>query len=164
MEDDPGTAYKCLKRLVAQPGDQPDEGSFTLTSHQEQRLTPKQSLEQIALHFSNISQEYDALSYDLLPPDVQAKIDEPVNIEDVPDISDHDVFEKIRKSKKPKSSVPGDIPRKLVQEFGPELATPAGIIFRNIVKTVHWPKPWRVEYKEFKFCQCYTNCCLIISQ
>ena len=53
---------------------------------------------------------------------------------------------KIRKSKKPKSSVPGDLPRRIVQEFGPELAGPAGQIFRNIVKTGHWPKPWRVEY------------------
>jgi hypothetical protein len=56
------------------------------------------------------------------------------------------VFEKIRKSKKPKSSVPGDLPRKIVKEFGPELAGPAGIIFRNIVKTGHWPKAWRTEY------------------
>ena len=56
------------------------------------------------------------------------------------------MFEKIKKSKKPKSSVPGDIPRKLVKEFGPELATPAGMIFRNIVKTGQWPKPWRLEY------------------
>ena len=64
----------------------------------------------------------------------------------MPELPDHDVYQKIKKSKKPKSSVPGDIPRKLVQEFGPELACPAGIIFRNIAKTGHWPKPWRVEY------------------
>ena len=44
------------------------------------------------------------------------------------------------------SSVPGDIPRRLVQEFGPELATPAAKIFRNIVQTGHWPQPWRTEY------------------
>ena len=74
------------------------------------------------------------------------KINQSVNLCDIPEIPDHEVFEKIRKSKKPKSSVPGDIPRKLVQEFGPELATPAGIIFRNIATTGHWPQPWRVEY------------------
>ena len=56
------------------------------------------------------------------------------------------MFEKNKKSRKPKSSVPGDIPIKLVKEFGPELATPAGMIFRNVVKTGHWPKAWRVEY------------------
>ena len=42
--------------------------------------------------------------------------------------------------------MPGDLPRRIIQEFGPELATPAGKIFRNIVKTGHWPKPWRTEY------------------
>ena len=48
--------------------------------------------------------------------------------------------------KKPRSSVPGDLPRRIVQEFSPELATPAAEIFRNILKTAHWPKQWRLEY------------------
>ena len=56
------------------------------------------------------------------------------------------IYENIKRSKKPRSCVPGDVPRRIVQEFGPELATPAGKIFRNIVKTGQWPKPWRVEY------------------
>jgi hypothetical protein len=33
-----------------------------------------------------------------------------------------------------------------VQEFGPELAAPVGKIYRNIVRTGHWPKPRRTEY------------------
>ena len=82
----------------------------------------------------------------MLPPDVQAKVEQPISESDVPHLPDHDVYEKIRKSKKTKSSVPGDLPRKIVQEFGPELSSPAGIIFRNIVKTGQWPKPWRIEY------------------
>ena len=131
MEDCPGKAYRCLKRLAAQPGDHPDEGSFTLTSHQEENLTPEETLEKIAQHFSNISQEYLPLDLNILPPDVQNKVNQSVNDSNIPDILDHEVFEKIRKSKKPNSSVPGDIPEKLVQEFGPELATPAGVIFRN---------------------------------
>ena len=146
MEDDPGTAYRCLKRLAAQPGDHPDEGSFTLTSHLDANLTPEQTLERIAQHFSHISQEYSPLDYNLLPPDVQDKVNQSINTSDIPEIPDYEVFEKIRKSRKPRSSVPGDVPRKLVQEFGPELATPAGIIFRNIANTGHWPQPWRVEY------------------
>ena len=32
-KDDPGRAYRCLKKLAAQPGDYLDEGSFTLLSH-----------------------------------------------------------------------------------------------------------------------------------
>ena len=77
---------------------------------------------------------------------MKVKIDEPINPADLPVISDYEVYENIRRSKKPRSSVPGDLPRRIVQEFGPELATPAGKIFRNIVKTGHWPKQWRLEY------------------
>ena len=113
MEDDPATAYRCLKRLAAQPGDHPDEGSFTLESHQVDNLTPEQSIERIAQHFANISQEFLPLNYNLLPADVRDNIDQPICESKIPELPDHDVYQKIRKSKKPKSSVPGDLPRKL---------------------------------------------------
>jgi hypothetical protein len=145
-EDDPGKAYRCLKKMAAQPGDNQDEGSFTLLSHLEDNLTPEQSIEKIAQHFAAISQEFLPLDYNLLPVDVQAKLNQQVSESDLPTIEDHDVYQKIKKTKKPRSSVPGDLPRRIVQEFGPELAAPAGKIFRNILKTGHWPKPWRTEY------------------
>ena len=129
--------------MAAQPGDNQDEGSFTLLSHLEDNLTPEES---IAQHFASISQEFLPLDYNLLPADVQVKLDQQKSESILPIIEDHDVYLKIRKTKKPKSSVPGDLPRRIVQEFGPELAAPAGKIFRNIVKTGHWPKPWRTEY------------------
>ena len=56
------------------------------------------------------------------------------------------MYNNIQKSKKPRSSVPGDLPRRLLQEFAPELAAPAAQIFQNILKTGEWPKPWRTEY------------------
>ena len=31
-------------------------------------------------------------------------------------------------------------------EFGPEMAAPAGHIFRTIRKTGHWPRQWCLEY------------------
>ena len=117
MEDDPGTAYRCLKRLAAQPGDHQDEGTFSISSHQEANLTSDQSIEKIAQHFAKISQEFIPLNYNLLPAEVQAKVDQPVSVNEMPELPDHDVYEKIQKSKKPKSSVPGDLPRKIVQEF-----------------------------------------------
>ena len=40
----------------------------------------------------------------------------------------------------------GDLPRRIVKEFAPELAAPAGKIFRNIVQIGDWPKPWQTEY------------------
>ena len=145
-EDDPGTAYRNMKKLGAQPGDCADEGSFTLLSHLEQGLSDEESIERIAEHFAHISQEFPPFNYNLLPESVKVKLDSPVLESDIPIISDFDVYNKIRKSKKPRSSVPGDLPRRIVQEFGPELATPAAKIYRNIAQTGHWPKPWRLEY------------------
>ena len=56
------------------------------------------------------------------------------------------MYRKILKQKKPRSCVPGDLPRRVVQEFAPELAAPAGKIFQSIIETGQWPKPWRTEY------------------
>ena len=145
-EDDPGKAYRSLKKMAAQPGDCSDEGSFTLISHLEDNLTNEQSIERIAQHFAQISQEFPPINYNLLPDNVKSKLDRPIDPDDIPEIQDYAVYEIIRQSRKPRSSVPGDLPRRIVQEFGPELATPAGIIFRNIAKSGHWPQPWRVEY------------------
>ena len=140
IEDNPGKAYRSLKKMSSQPGDCEDETSFTLLSHIEDKLTSTESIERIADYFSQISQEYPPLNINLLPADVKVKILTPVNPDELTQLSDYEVYEKIRKSKKPRSNVPGDLPRRIVQEFGPELATPACIIFRNITKSWHWPK------------------------
>ena len=55
-ESDPGKAYATLKRMRAQPGDDLDDGSFSLLEHLESNLTAKESVEKIAEHFSKISQ------------------------------------------------------------------------------------------------------------
>ena len=145
-EDDPGKAYRCLKRMAAQPGDNQDEGAFTLLSHLEDNLTAEASIEKIAQHFASISQEFMPLDYNLLPADVQSKLNQQISESDLPSIEDHEVYLKIKTTKKPRSSVPGDLPRQIVHEFGPELAAPAGKIFCSIVRTGHWPKSWRTEY------------------
>ena len=63
-----------------------------------------------------------------------------------PTIDDYEVFNMIRKAKKPRScGVPRDIPRQLVQKFPMELAGPVGKIFRGILRTYQWPRDWSVE-------------------
>ena len=111
-----------------------------------ENLTIAESREKIAEHFSLISQEFSPLSMSLLPEPVQAKLKAINGQDEVPEIPDYAVYEKIKKTKKPRSSVPGDLPRRIVQEFAPELAAPVGKIIRNIVKTGEWPKSWRTEY------------------
>ena len=82
---------------------------------------------------------------DSLPDDVKNKLSS-VREEDVPTLSEFEIWEKIVKSKKPKSVVPGDVPKRIVEEFSPELATPMHRIYRNIAKSGHWPKSWRTEF------------------
>ena len=52
----------------------------------------------------------------------------------------------MRKAKKTKSGVLGDLPKSLTKEFGPELAVPLSSIYNNIIKTGKWPQNWKIEH------------------
>ena len=57
----------------------------------------------------------------------------------------------IRKANKPKSVVPGHLPRKLVTVFCPELAGPICNISNSIMDsskqgTAKWPTNWKLEF------------------
>ena len=64
MSEAPGKAYRAMKKLGARPGDCDLETGFSLTTHIEQNLTPKESVERLADYFSAISQEYLPLDID----------------------------------------------------------------------------------------------------
>ena len=104
-------------------------------------LSPDQSAERIAEHFASISQQYPPLNTDLLPARVKEKI-QYCNT-GPPEISDYDVYCKIRAAKKPKSCLPGDLPKSILQEFSPELASPVRLILQNIFKSGEWPNHGR---------------------
>ena len=144
-ESDPGKAYGILKRMGAQPGDELDDGNFSLIEHLEANLTSKESVEKIAEHFSCISQEYPPLNVENLSIKVQDKLRTRLTA-DLPYISRFKVENMIKKAKKTKSGVPGELPIMLNKEFGPELSIPLSIIYNNMVKTGQWPDPWKVEY------------------
>ena len=145
-EADPSKAYSTLKKMGSQPGDCIEEGQFTLLSHIEEKLTPEQSVEKIAQHFAQISQNYPPLDIDSLPEDIRKKFTDPIKLPDIPIITPLQVYEKMKKSKKSKSTVPGDLPKSLIQEFSPELAEPLATIFQNIVKSSEWPSSWKTEH------------------
>ena len=65
----------------------------------------------------------------------------------VPRLEDYQVYTKICKSKKPNSTVPGDMPKRIVQEFSCELSTPVTIIYNSILRTLQYPRQWVVEYQ-----------------
>ena len=132
-EENPGKAYAVLKKMGAQPGDCLEEGSFRLTEHVEANLSLAMSAEKIAEHFSSISQQYPPLEIMNLPTYVQDIMQDTHDFE-LPSVSEAEVWGKIEQAKKPKGGVPGDLPKKLITEFSPELAEPMAKIFQNIIK------------------------------
>ena len=140
-ETKPGQAYKILKDMGAQPGDCTDSHTFTLPSHDE--LSALQSAELIAEHFASISREYPPLNIESLPERVKLNLETKCS---PPTISEHECYEKIKAAKKPRSSVPGDLPCEIVKEFAVELALPLHKLLNNIVKSAIWPEQWRMEY------------------
>ena len=143
MESKPGQAYAILKRMGAQPGDCVDTNTFTLPQHEAEGLTAEQSAERIASYFAHISQEFPPLDHKLLPPCVQSKLR---HVSKPPVISEYETYQKIMAANKPKAGIPGDLPRTIVQEFSPELATPVGMIINNIFQSGQWPDQWKMEW------------------
>ena len=82
-----------------------DDGSFSLLEHLEANLTSEQSVEKIADHFSQISQEYPALSIANLSQSVQNKLSQWLKA-DLPYVSRYKVENVIRRAKKTKSGNP----------------------------------------------------------
>ena len=57
------------------------------------------------------------------------------------------MYEKLKRSKKPNSVIPGDLPVKLVKEFIPELTQPITQIYNRITQTAEYPSQWVIEYQ-----------------
>ena len=69
-----------------------------------------------------------------LPQRVREKIQNKNVMKDAPKIEAYQVYEKFLKRKNNVTSVSGDIPLKLKNEFGPELASPAADIFNSLMR------------------------------
>ena len=51
----------------------------------------------------------------------------------------------MQKAKKTNSSVPGDIPKQIIDEFAVEIAGPATTIFNTALKNLEYPDSWKKE-------------------
>ena len=132
-----GSTYPTLKRLGARPFEKTG-ADFQILSHATQGLTPQQSVEVIAAHFSKISQEYPPLQISSLPPNIQSALDAP-DMSYAPLLDVHTVRKKLIKAKKPQGIVSGDLPKKLVQNCVDLLAPPATYIFNSITHSAQYP-------------------------
>ena len=142
---DRSSSYSALRKLGARPGEAAGN-TFTLPDHVDQNLSARQSADIIADHFASISQNYDPINLANFPPRMRAELEQP-DMSVVPCLEEFEVFKKICKAKKPNSIVPGDLPKKIVQEFSCELSTPVTIIYTSILKTLEYPRQWVVEHQ-----------------
>ena len=131
-------------RMSSRPGED-SSSTFSLQSHIDENLTPRQSAERIVEYFSQISKEYTPIEEDSSAPwmEVQAKLEAAPCIH--PPIEEHLVYQNTKEAKKT-DSVPGDIPAKILKEFLPEFATPVTTILKNAVETHTWPEIYKKEY------------------
>ena len=104
---EPGKAYNVLRRMGAMPGELDDLSTFTLPAFEN--LSPEESVEKIAEHFSKISREFPPIEAKNLPDRVQKKLKYTENESKIPRIFEYEVFKKIQATYKPKSGVPGDL-------------------------------------------------------
>ena len=136
------STYKALRKLGSRPGESSTE-TFLLPCHEA--LSPAQAAEAIADHFAAISNEYDPINQEKLALRVQQTLHD-VNFT-VPSLEEFEVYHELQKAKKPLSTVPGDIPQKILREFTCELTKPITIIFNSILQSLTYPKQWITEYQ-----------------
>ena len=139
-------SYKALRKLES--GENLGKSAnFILPSHSEENLSPLQSAEKLADYFSQISQEFEPISTDKFPPWIKEKLVTGISDPAKPVLEQYEVYEKLKRAKKPNSMVPGDLPVKLVKEFTPELAVPITEIYNRITKVAEYPRQWVTEYQ-----------------
>ena len=107
-----GSCYPAMKKLGLQPGHE-SQASFQLPAHLD--LSAAQSAELIAAHFSSISQEYEPVQTSSLSQNIQEYLS---RADAFTVLTFTEVFKRIKKTKKPNSQVPGDLPPKLSQTLG----------------------------------------------
>ena len=103
----------------------------------EPGLSDTEISEELAAYFNRISKEFDPLG----PGDVPCTRDK-----EMPVLHEYEVAARIRKFKKPRSTVPGDIFPQLVTQFSDFLAIPLTDIYNKITSSRIWPACWKNEY------------------
>ena len=93
--------------------------------------------ESLADHFNSISNEFEGLNENEVPPQAYNSLKM---------LTAEEVVERLKSFKKPKSTVKGDIFPALVNRAAPALAAPLQHIYNNITLTQSWPTIWKTEY------------------
>ena len=92
----------------------------------------------IAEHFASVSNEYSPVNNELLPCYLPAL--------PPPQVTEHDVYLRLEKMKKTKSTLPIDIPEKLRRECSPHLAAPMSKIINDSLNQSVYPSLLKHEW------------------
>ena len=91
----------------------------------------------LAEYFKKVSCEFEPLG----PDQIACTRDK-----ELPVLHEYEVASRIRRFRKPRSTVPGDIFPKLVTQFADFLAIPLADIYNCITSTRRWPVCWKREF------------------
>ena len=97
-----------------------------------------QSAQKIADHFAKISNEYEPIDVSQLPCYLPAQ--------PPPQVTEYDVYLRLSRLKKTKSTLPLDIPDKVRQECSPLLAGPLSSIINTSLTQSVYPADWKLEW------------------
>ena len=114
----------------------------------------------MADHFSAISNTVEPLDSGQFHPVLRLAVEEGRNSSAKPILTQQQVYQMLKKVKKPKSSVEGDVPRKIISEFSYEYAKPATMIYNRIIQSCKWPKQWKVGLSGARGCRDGANACV----
>ena len=143
--EQPGKAAATLKRLGARHRDCEEGASFTLLIHIKQNLSVDEQIESFSKNFISVSQEFPPLQLALLSNETRQKLTE-IRQDEIMCVLEHEMYEILRRCKKKKSSVPGDMPPRLFYEASAGLAAPAAKIMNKIAQLGSWPRQYLTEY------------------
>ena len=130
----PGEWYKIAKQIGAVG--QSNRGDIAVESLEG--LSNESCAEHIAQHFASVSNEYLPVDQTKLPCFLPAP--KPLNV------SEQEIYERLSKQKRTKSTLPVDIPDSLRIEFAAELAGPLSDIINTCLLDQIYPKLWKHEW------------------
>ena len=133
-KSDPGKWYQMARKIGAVH--QSETGAVQVESLSN--LSNGECAQKIAEHYAAVSNEYLPIDLTQLPAYLPAP--------PPPQVDEYDVYLRINKLKKTKSTLPLDIPVKLRQECSPHLAAPLSSIINNCLAQSQYPKLWKQEW------------------
>ena len=102
-------------------------------------LSDEAQAEKIADHYASISNEYEPIRDEDFPAYINAKLSPPK-------ISSAKVVKVIKTMNKQAAAVPGDLPIRIIAEFGDQLSRPLAHIINSCFTLGQYPAIWKVEH------------------